>query len=109
VVRAGALSASEPTISVMRITRLGMSSFTVTCGLNLGMCNYLILTSVCQEKPVDDGVKERTCRYSAPVPGFRLFPGASRTVTKLPADFQYAMKPNAMPTPEEVVNSPMPH
>jgi hypothetical protein len=109
LVGAAALTASEPTISVKRITRLGVSSLTVTCGLNLGTCNYLILTSLCQEKLVQNDVKERTCHYSAPVPGFRLSPGESKTVSKLPSDFLYGMKLNAMPTPEEVVNAPMAH
>ena len=105
---AGAPAASEPAIAYTSVTRLGVSTTTFSCGRNLGICNYLVLTSLCQDKLLDNGVKEKTCRYTLPVPPFRLLPGQRTTVSNLPSDLLYTMKVNAAPTPADVVNSPVP-
>jgi hypothetical protein len=92
------------------VTRLGVSTTTFGCGEgNLGICHYLILKSLCQEKMLDTRIKERTCSYMEAVPPFRLLPGEKKTVGNLPADYLYTMKMNATPTVDEVLKSPSPH
>jgi hypothetical protein len=92
------------------ITRMGVSTTTFGCGAgNASACHYLILKSLCQERMLDDRTKERTCHYTEAVPPFKLLPGEKKTVGNLPADFLYAMKPNATPSVDEVLKSPAPH
>lgn len=92
------------------ITRMGVSTTTFGCGEgNMGVCHYLILKSLCQEKMLDNRTKERTCNYLEAVPPFRLAPGEKKTVGNLPADYLYTMKMNATPTVDEVLKSPSPH
>jgi hypothetical protein len=90
----------------MTITRLGISTTEFRCVVAKGAdCHYRLLTSLCQEKMLDDGTKERTCRYTEPVPAFKLGAGEKRKVTGLPSDFLSMMKPGVTPTYDEVVNS----
>jgi predicted small secreted protein len=92
------------------ITRMGVSTTTFGCGAgNAVACHYLILKSLCQERMLDDRTKERTCHYTEAAPPFKLLPGEKKTVGNLPADFLYAMKPNATPSVDEVLKSPAPH
>jgi acyl-coenzyme A synthetase/AMP-(fatty) acid ligase len=93
----------------MTITRLGMSTTEFRCVVAMGAdCHYRLLTSLCQEKMLDNGTKERTCRYTEPVPAFKLGAGEKRTVTNLPSDFLSMMKPGATPSYDEVVRSAPP-
>jgi hypothetical protein len=102
--------AAEPSQPYQVVTRLGVSTTTFGCGEgNLGICHYLILKSLCQEKMLDTRTKERTCSYTEAVPPFRLLPGEKKTVGNLPADYLYTMKMNATPTVDEVLKSPSPH
>jgi hypothetical protein len=104
---AGAAESAQP---YQVVTRLGVSTTTFGCGEgNLGICHYLILKSLCQEKMLDTRTKERTCNYMEAVPPFRLLPGEKKTVGNLPADYLYTMKMNATPTVDEVLKSPSPH
>jgi hypothetical protein len=92
------------------ITRMGVSTTTFFCSAgNTSACHYLILKSLCQERMLDDRTKERTCHYTEAAPPFKLLPGEKKTVGNLPADFLYAMKPNATPSVDEVLKSPAPH
>lgn len=105
---AGALAA--PPQPWVVVTRLGVSTTTFGCGIgNAGVCHYLILKSLCQEKMLDARTKERTCSYTEAVPPFKLLPGEKKTVADLPADYLYTMKMNATPTVDEVLKSPSPH
>jgi hypothetical protein len=98
------------TAPLTTVTRLGTSSMDVSCTFALGgACHYLILTSLCQEKFLPDGTKERTCRYDQAVPPFRLRSGERKTVTSLPADFLYTMKIGSAPTMDECIRAPLPH
>jgi hypothetical protein len=107
-VSAAAADSSAP--SVTTVTRLGKATTAFTCGRTSGgVCNYLILNSVCQEALLADGTKERRCRYAQAVPPFRLKAGETKTVANLPADFLYTMKGDRMPTAEECVAAPMAH
>jgi hypothetical protein len=106
---AGAAGADVPQ-PYQVITRMGVSTTTFGCGAgNAFACHYLILKSLCQERMLDDRTKERTCHYTEAVPPFKLLPGEKKTVGNLPADFLYAMKPNAAPSVDEVLKSPAPH
>jgi hypothetical protein len=92
------------------VTRLGVSTTTFSCGgVRPGGCHYLILTSLCQEKMLDERTKERSCSYKEAVPPFVLLPGEKKTVANLPADFLYTVKTGATPTVDEVLQSPTPH
>jgi len=107
-VSAGVLAA--PPQPYVIVTRLGVSTTTFGCGAgNIGVCHYLILRSLCQDKMLDERTKERTCSYTEVVPPFKLLPGEKRTVVDLPADYLYTMKMNATPTVDEVLKSPSPH
>jgi hypothetical protein len=102
----GAASADAPLLATTT-TRLGNATTTFSCA-GLGRCHYLLLNSLCQEKMLDSGVKERFCRYSEAA-RFTLVPGQNKTVANLPADFLYAMKMNEDPSAQEVLNAPVPH
>jgi hypothetical protein len=103
-------AAADPAQPYLVTTRLGVSSITLFCGpTNLLGCHYLILTSLCHEKMLDGGTKERICSYKEAVPPFALRPGEKKSVGKLPADFVYAMKSGSKPTFDEVLRSPAPH
>ena len=92
------------------VTRLGTSTMQVSCGARSTQpCHYLILKSLCQERLTNDGGKEKTCRYMEAVPPFRLAPGESKTVAKLPSDFIYTMKSGMAPTAAECLQSPVAH
>ena len=105
---AGALAARPQPYVI--VTRLGVSTTTFGCGVgNVGVCHYLILKSLCQDRMLDDRTKERTCSYIEAVPPFKLLPGEKKTVGDLPADYLYTMKMNATPTVDEVLKSPSPH
>lgn len=107
---AGAGALAAPPKPYVIVTRLGVSTTTFACGAgNLGVCHYLILKSLCQDKMLDERTKERTCSYIEAVPPFKLLPGEKRTVGDLPADYLYTMKMNATPTVDEVLKSPSPH
>jgi hypothetical protein len=88
-------------------TVLGTASTSFSCA-GIGICHYLLLNSLCQERMLDNATKERSCRYTEAA-RFTLIPGQTKTVAKLPADFLFKMKMNEDPTATEVVNSPMPH
>ena len=107
---AGAGALAAPPQPYVIVTRLGVSTTTFGCGPgNVGVCHYLILKSLCQDKMLDKRTKERTCSYIPAVPPFKLLPGEKRTVGDLPADYLYTMKMNATPTVDEVLKSPSPH
>ncbi|MFB9287394.1 hypothetical protein ACFFTM_03400 [Pseudoduganella plicata] len=92
------------------VTRLGTSIMDVSCTVAAGgRCHYLFVTSLCQEKLLRDGTKERTCRYDQAVPPFQLRSGERKTVGGLPADFLYTMKFGAAPTMDECIRAPIPH
>lgn len=74
-----------------------------------GVCNYRILSPLCNEKMLADGAKSKTCHYSEPVPPFQLKQGQSKSVTSLPADFIYTMKVDTPPTPAECLSAPIAH
>lgn len=110
VMCAGAGVLAAPPQPYVIVTRLGVSTTTFGCGAgNTGVCHYLILKSLCQDKMLDERTKERTCSYTEVVPPFKLLPGEKRTVGDLPADYLYSMKMNATPTVDEVLKSPSPH
>lgn len=89
-------------------TRLGVTNATFSCNAgNAGDCHYLLLYSLCQEKFLDDGQKERSCRYKEATPRFQLAPGEHKTVTALVSDFLYATKVGSAPTVEECVRAPL--
>jgi len=98
-----------PASPYMTVTRLGMATTELHCVAGIGAsCHYRLLTSLCQEKMLDNGTKERSCRYMEPVPAFTLKPGEKRTISNLPSDFLSMMKPDATPTYDEVVRSAPP-
>ena len=91
-------------------TRLGMSTTTFSCETAAkAACHYLILNSLCQEKLVAGGAKERSCQYTQAVPPFQIKAGERKTVANLPADYVYTMKLGADPAPQDVLRSPVPH
>jgi hypothetical protein len=104
---AGGLACAEEPVLATTTTRLGNSTTTFSCG-GLGICHYLLLNSLCQEKMLDKVIKERSCRYTEAA-RFTLIPGQKKTVANLPADYLYKMKMNEDPTAQEVVDSPVPH
>lgn len=95
---------------VVTFTRIGAATSEFICTATpTGVCNYLILASLCDEKLLDDGTKERNCRYSLAAPPFQLKQGAKKVVSNLPADFIYTMKADTAPTASDCLNSPMRH
>ena len=95
---------------VETVTRLGTSTMTVIYqARSTQSCHYLVLKSLCQERLTSDGGKEKTCRYMEAVPPFRLAPGESKTVARLPSDFIYTMKSGTAPTAAECVSAPAMH
>ena len=105
------LSASCATNApVTSVTRLGTAIIDVSCTVAVGgTCHYLFVTSLCQEKILPDGTKERTCRYDQAVPPFQLRSGEKKTIAGLPADFLYTMKFGTAPTMDECIRAPVPH
>ena len=101
------LARADATIVATTTTRLGNSTTTFSC-VGLGNCHYLLLNSLCQEKMSDKVAKERRCAFTEAA-RFTLLPGQTKTVADLPSDFLYAMKMNSDPTPQEVLNAPVPH
>jgi len=92
------------------VSRLGSSTMTLSCGAGSPVaCHYLILKSLCQERFLDDGAKERSCSYMEAVPAFHIQSGESKTVANLPSDFIYTMKPGRAPTVSECLAAPIPH
>lgn len=92
------------------ITRIGGVTTEFLCKSSpTGVCNYLILSSLCDDKLLADGTREKTCRYSQAAPPFQLKRGEKKAVANLPADFVYTMKADAAPTPADCLNSPIPH
>ena len=107
---AGAGARPDAFQPVETVTRLGTSTMTVICqARSTQSCHYLVLKSLCQERLTSDGGKEKTCRYMEAVPPFRLAPGESRTVARLPSDFIYTMKFGMPPTAAECLQSPVAH
>lgn len=105
-----AAPAAPAATSVTTVTQLGKSTVDFACAhASSESCHYLILSFLCQERFLANGVKERTCRYAEATPRFQIQPGGHKTVTDLPADFIYTMKPGAAPTADECIRAPMPH
>lgn len=95
---------------MMTVTRLGSVTTTFSCGaMSTGACNYLILNTLCQEKMLGNGMKEKTCRYTEAVPAFQIKQGESKSIANLPADYLYSMKVGAVPTIEDCMKAPIPH
>lgn len=96
--------------SMTTVTRAGTATTIFSCGRESSQaCHYLILSSLCQEKLLADGIKERTCSYSKAVPSFQLQAGEMKTITNLPADFLYTMKLGRIPTFQDCITAPIPH
>jgi hypothetical protein len=95
---------------ITTVTRFGSVTTTFSCGSNNpAACNYLILNSVCQEKLFDNGMKEKSCRYTEAVPPFQIKAGESKTIANLTADYLYTMKVGAVPSSDDCLKAPMPH
>jgi len=104
---AGSLAHAGTVPLATATTYVGDTTTTFSC-TGAGLCHYLLLNSLCQERMLDNGIKERTCSYTEAA-RFTLVPGVKKTVAHLPADYLYAMKMNAYPTADEVLKSPVPH
>ncbi|WP_146171858.1 hypothetical protein [Pseudoduganella armeniaca] len=107
----GPATAAAGTPALMTtVTQLGKSTVELSCAAaSSASCHYLFLSSLCQERFLANGVKERACRYMEATPPFQIRPGERKTVTDLPADFIYTMKLGAAPTADECLRSPIPH
>jgi hypothetical protein len=103
----GSLAYADAPALATTTTRLGNASTTFSCR-GMSTCHYLLLNSLCQEKMLDSATKERSCRYTEAA-RFTLLPGQKKTVSNLPGDFLYKMKPNEDPSAQEVLNAPVPH
>lgn len=109
---AGNAAAAAPpfTAIVTTVTQLGKSTVDLSCGsTSPAACHYLFLSSLCQERFLADGTKERTCRYAQATPPLRIGAGERKTVTDLPGDFIYTMKLGTAPTADECLRNPIPH
>ncbi|WEF31370.1 hypothetical protein [Pseudoduganella chitinolytica] len=96
--------------AVTTVTHLGKSTVDLSCGrTSAAPCHYLFLSSLCQERFLADGTKERTCRYAPATPPLQILPGERKTVTGLPGDFIYTMKLGKAPTADECLRNPIPH
>lgn len=92
------------------ITRMAVVQTEFTCTASpTGVCNYLILTSLCNDNLLAGGVKEKKCRYTEAVPPFQLKQGEKKLVANLPVDYIYQMKTDSTPTASDCLSAPTPH
>lgn len=97
--------AESPNVAVTHTTSSNVNT-TFECQVSpTGHCYYLIINSLCGEEILTTGQKQKTCRYSKFLE-FSLVPGEKKLVTNLAADFQYCMKPDAMPALATCITSP---
>jgi hypothetical protein len=102
--------AAVDSVPLTTVTHLGQATTTFSCGhSSSGVCNYMVLVSLCKETLLANGIKEKRCSYLQVVPAFRLKAGGTKTITNLPADYLYTMNLDRMPTVGECVDAPMPH
>jgi hypothetical protein len=92
------------------VTRLGVSSTEFSCSDSAGReCHYLILHSLCNERFLAPGQKERSCTYSEAAPPFRIKSGERKKISGLAQDYLYTMKVGAAPTVQDVLREPIKH
>jgi hypothetical protein len=73
-----------------------------------GNCNYLIMTSICNETMLPTGQKQKVCQVS-PFLDFTLTRGKRKLVPNLPNDYQYCMKMDVKPDLAACIANPIPH
>jgi len=100
----------SPVSTLTTVTQFGTSTADFACKNSISdACQFLIVNSLCEDKVLANGTKERTCRYTEAVPPFSIKSGEKRTVPNLPGDFIYTMKIGTAPTMEECIRAPYPH
>ena len=103
-------AAADAAPSSTVVTRLGVSSTEFSCTVSGGReCHYLILHSLCNERFIAPGQKERTCTYTEAAAPFRIKSGERRKISGLAQDYLYTMKVGVAPTVEDVLREPIKH
>jgi hypothetical protein len=81
---------------------------TFECHSTTGSCYYLITQSLCDEKILSTGQKQKACHITRFL-DFKLASNEKKLVSNLASDFQYCMKPDRMPDVTTCIASPIPH
>jgi hypothetical protein len=99
---------ADVTDRAVTVTTLAMMNSSFLCISSTGHCNYLITETLCNEKILPSGQKQKFCNITRSV-DFTLANGEKKLVSNLPQDFQYCMNPDIKPTVATCMNSYIPH